>query len=94
MASCMCLIWRSSFSPERPRSEEDWTSAVREDMEVRSMPEQKWLPVPDKRMRATLGFWSRDDMALGNSVKNWRESALLWCGRLRERVKTGELGFC
>lgn len=60
-----------------------WTSAVREVRALRSMPAQKWLPLPDKTMTATLGFWSREAMALGNSEKNWSERALLWSGRLR-----------
>nr|GEW17595.1 ribonuclease H-like domain-containing protein [Tanacetum cinerariifolium] len=42
---------------------------------ARSIPAQKCLPLPDKTMTETSGFWSSEDKARGNSLKKASESA-------------------
>ncbi|GKB91765.1 hypothetical protein Tco_0964037, partial [Tanacetum coccineum] len=58
---------------------------------VRSIPVQKCLPLPDKTMTETSGFWSSEDKARGNSLKNASDSALWRVGLLRYQVKTDGL---
>lgn len=92
MESCKPLISRRSRSPERPRSW-DWESdEIIEFRVLRSMPEQKWSPAPERMMTLALGFWSREDRALGNSEKKSRDRALRREGRFRLRWNTEELG--
>ena len=92
MASCKNLICRRSLSPVRPRSL-DWERSEMESKTFRSMPEQKWAPFPERIMTLTLGFWSRESRALGNSEKKSRERAFRREGRLRLRWKTEDLGL-
>lgn len=54
-----------------------------EDKALRSIPAQKWPPAPIRTMTLTSGFWSRAESAVGNSVKNSRDSALRKDGLFR-----------
>lgn len=76
----------------RPRSVVDLSVPVIEFRVLRSMPEQKWSPLPERTITPTLGFRSRDVRALGNSMKKSRDRALRTEGRLRYTLHTGEVG--
>ncbi|GJW70507.1 reverse transcriptase domain-containing protein [Tanacetum coccineum] len=87
-------VWFDDLPPEsidkRPRSE----GTSEEDNEfkaARSIPAQKCLPLPDKMMTETSGFWSREDNARGNSLKKASDSALWRVGLFRYKVNTDGL---
>ncbi|GKD07795.1 hypothetical protein Tco_1187480 [Tanacetum coccineum] len=61
---------------------------------ARSIPAQKCLPLPDKMMTETSGFWSNEDKARGNSLKKASESALWHVYKFSYKVNTDELVSC
>ncbi|GKA04422.1 reverse transcriptase domain-containing protein [Tanacetum coccineum] len=75
---------------ERPRSE-GTSEKDNEFKAARSIPAQKCLPLPDKMMTETSGFWSREDNARGNSLKKASDSALWRVGLFRYKVNTDGL---
>lgn len=57
------------------------------------MPEQKCFPAPERMMTETSWFWSRDERALGNSMKKSRDKALRCDVLLMMRLNTEESDF-
>nr|GEZ00255.1 hypothetical protein [Tanacetum cinerariifolium] len=81
---------RKTSDKERPRSE-GTSSEEMEFKAARLIPAQKCLPLPDKMMTETFGFWSNEDKARGNSLKKASESALWRVGLFRCKVNTDGL---